>query len=52
MITKQCTICKIEKNISDFRPRPDRKSGIYPSCKKCKSTQQQERYKKNKNHFN
>lgn len=37
MITKICTLCKIEKNISEFSKKTSCKDGFSPWCKVCKS---------------
>ena len=35
METKVCTICKVEKDVSDFTKRYDRPIGVRPNCKEC-----------------
>ena len=41
---KQCTKCKVEKPLTDFRTRKDRKSGYRSDCKSCQ-------YKYSKKHL-
>lgn len=35
MKTKTCTVCGVEKELSEFFQRPERKSGFRSDCKKC-----------------
>jgi len=32
---KICTVCKQEKELSEFNARPDKPSGYRSECKKC-----------------
>lgn len=45
---KVCTKCKIEKPLNEFSRSKQFKSGIYSSCKTCKSKVNSELYKKDK----
>jgi len=45
---KRCTKCHIEKPFDEFEPRPERKSGYYPSCYDCKAIQRTEKYNRMK----
>lgn len=47
-LTKICSKCKIEKELIDFYPRPDRKIGVYPSCRSCKCSHRSRKYKREK----
>jgi hypothetical protein len=49
---KQCTKCKIEKPLSEFRERKDRPSGFYTACRKCESENKKGWYYKNTNKAN
>jgi len=49
---KRCTKCNIEKELSEFRKRIDRKSGVYSSCYECEKKNKREWYKKNKQKVN
>lgn len=52
-MNKQCSKCRKIKDISNFYKDKNRKNGIYPQCKQCKSEYDEEYqfkwYKKNKN---
>lgn len=47
-MNKICSKCKVEKDVSEFSKRPERKSGIRSSCKKCKSIQTSKKYREDK----
>lgn len=37
MSSKQCSCCKVEKDVSLFSKNISRKDGLHPSCKECKN---------------
>jgi len=45
---KRCTICGVEKPISEFHRRPSRACGVYSRCKKCDNIRNAIWRKKNK----
>lgn len=49
MITqKLCSKCEIEKPVSEFHKRPDRKSGLKSQCRSCCKKSAKKHYEKNK----
>ena len=46
MSSKKCTKCGIQKDLSEFYKRPERKSGYHSSCKKC-SMKRNEKWRQN-----
>ncbi len=46
-MTKICTWCKFEKDISEFSPRPERPNGARSKCRACSSEIQIARYASN-----
>lgn len=47
-ITKKCSLCKKEKNITEFHKYKKAKDGLYSHCKFCKSERRKLIYKNNK----
>src|ERR1700761_2110992 len=45
---KKCTKCGETKDVSNYTPRPNRKSGYYSSCNKCKNDYRSKKYYENK----
>lgn len=45
---KQCTFCKVEKNLADFYKEKSRKDGLHPWCKQCHSDRKKSYYKQHK----
>ena len=48
---KQCSICKANKNISDFHVRSNRAAGTSSSCKICVSEKEKIRYRKKRDYI-
>ena len=44
MDTKVCSKCRLEKPKSEFSPRPERRCGVYSSCKACKANFRSKRH--------
>lgn len=47
MLTKICSICKVEKDLNEFHKRADRASGVMSACKICRQSQSVDYYEKN-----
>ena len=48
---KKCSKCKIDKVLGDFGKNSQQKSGLNPSCKKCRPKYSSEYYYRNKEHI-
>lgn len=48
METKTCSICKIEKDKSNFHKRSERSSGVASACKECRQPKSRQYYEENK----
>ena len=42
---KKCNICSVEKELTEFVKRSNRKNGIQPYCKKCHNKKSRSSYK-------
>ena len=50
-MTKTCTKCNIEKELTEFHKRKTSKVGYKPQCKSCRKEEMATRYKSNKEHI-
>ena len=46
-MNKQCSKCSVEKSISEYYKRNDRKSGLHSQCKSCSLEGKKQYYKSN-----
>jgi len=44
MANKKCSICKKDKNVTEYHKDKQRSDGLRPSCKSCKKKQSQQYY--------
>ena len=45
---KKCSVCKLEKPLTDYRKDKSRKDGIHKTCNSCNASIQRDWYQRNK----
>lgn len=45
---KKCTVCKLEKELTEFNKKAGRKDGLQSECRECGKVRSRKRYEENK----